>query len=279
MIDIGKFNHLEVIKEVEFGVFLDGGSAGNILLPKRYVPANTKLGDSLDVFIYLDSEDQLIATTERPLVQVNQCAYLRVNDVNHYGAFLDWGLPKDLMVPFKQQQQRMSVDRSYVVYVYLDDASQRLVASSKLNKHLPEKARCYQPGEQVDLLIYAKTELGYKAVINQSHLGLIFRDDAFKPLKPGVSTVGYVKGVRSDGKIDLSLQPRAAQQRTQLSADIMLYLQANGGVSHLTDKSPPDLIYKQFNCSKSNYKKALGALYKDKKIVIEEDEIRLTTAG
>jgi len=275
MASIGKMNHLQVVKLVDFGVYLDAGKFATVLLPKRYVPEGCALGDWLDVFIYLDSEDEVIATTLTPKVMVGQCAYLKVKDVNATGAFLDWGLPKDLLVPYNEQHKPMEVDKSYVVFVYLDPQTDRLVASSKLSRHLLEATRDLEPRQAVDLLICGRSDMGYKAVVNNDYLGLIFRDDAFKPLRYGQRLSGYVKGIRADGKIDLSLQLPAGAGRQDLGEQIIAYLKAQGGSSTLTDKAAPDDIYHQFNVSKKNYKKALGALFKQKRILIEPDKIRL----
>lgn len=275
MLQVGKFNRLKVCKLVNFGVFLDGGSAGNILLPKRYLPDTVTIGDELDVFIYYDSEDQLIATTQTPKAQLGECAYLKVTDINDNGAFLDWGLAKDLMVPYNEQHKPMEIGKSYVVYIYQDIHSRRLVASSRLNRHLSEFSIYFKPLQEVDLLICGKSDMGYKAIINHTHLGLIFRDDAFKPLRYGAQIKGYIKSIRRDNKIDLSLQLPPEKQREELPERIIAHLKDNAGVSSLTDKSAPDNIYHQYGVSKSNYKKALGQLYKQKKIVLGKDEIRL----
>ncbi len=275
MVKIGQTNRLPVARIVDFGVLLEGGKFGNILLPKRYAPPQCSVGDQLDVFVYLDSEDEIIATTETPKVKVGECAYLKVIDVNDAGAFLDWGLSKDLLVPYKEQHKPMELGRSYVVYVYLDPYTQRIVASSRLSRHLQEESRYFKPQQAVDLLICGKSDMGYKAVINHSHLGLLFKDDAFKPLKYGASLKGYIKDIRQDRKIDLSLQLPPVQQRQHLTEQIIAYLRANNGESTLTDKSAPDDIYKQYNVSKGSYKKALGSLYKDRRIVIEADRITL----
>lgn len=275
MVQIGKYNRLSVVKQVDFGVFLDGGDIGNILLPKRYVPSNCEIDDELEVFIYLDSEDEIIATTEQPLVEVGQCAYLKVTDVNQMGAFLDWGLPKDLLVPYNEQHKPMELGKSYVVTLYLDDHSQRIVASSRLSRHLYEESQFFSPQQPVKLLICGRSDMGYKAVVNHSHLALLFKDDAFKPLKYGQSIDGYIKSIRPDNKIDVSLQLPAIQQREQLTEQIIEYLKNNDGVSTLTDKSAPDSIYHQYNVSKGAYKKAIGSLYKAKRILIERDKITL----
>ncbi len=274
-INIGRMNRLQVVKTVEFGVYLDGGHLDTILLPKRYAPDNCKLGDWLDVFLYMDSEDMLIATTLTPKVQVGECAYLKVTDVNRAGAFLDWGLPKDLLVPFSEQHRPMEVGRSYVVCVLRDPNDDRIVASSKLSRHLQEQNVYFRPQQAVNLLICGQSDMGYKAIIDHTHLGLIFKDEAFKPLNYGQQVQGFIKGIRDDKKIDLSLQPPAASGRDQLSEQILEHLRRNNGVSPLTDKCAPEDIYKTFNVSKSNYRKALGKLYKDKKILIEKDRIAL----
>lgn len=268
-------NRLQVVKEVEFGVYLNGEHLDNILLPRRYLPEGCKIGDWLDVFLYMDSEDMLIATTLTPKAQVGECAYLKVTDVNQAGAFLDWGLPKDVLVPYSEQHKPMEVGRSYVVYLFTDPYTDRIVASSRLSRHLQEKNLYFRPQEEVDLLICGRSEMGFKAVINHSHLGLIFKDEAFKPLSYGQRVQGYIKDIRSDKKIDLSLQPPAAAGRDALSAKILEHLQLNNGTSTLTDKCAPEDIYKTFNVSKNNYRKALGKLYKEKKILIEVDRIIL----
>lgn len=276
MITVGKNNRLKVIKQVDFGVFLDGGEDGNILLPRRYVPTDVQLGDDLDVFIYFDSNDEIIATTLKPLIAVGECARLTVKDVNAMGAFLDWGLPKDLLVPYSEQHKPMEVGKSYVVTAYVD-STDRITASSKLNHHLQESDASFRLQQKVDLLIWGRTDMGYKAVINNTHLGLIFRDDAFKPLRYGERTTGYIKTIRADGKIDLSLQLPAGNRQGQdaLENQILAYLEANNGVSTLTDKSKPEDIYREFNVSKGNYKSALGRLYKQRLIVIKDNQITL----
>ncbi len=275
MVNIGQINRLEVVKQVDFGVYLDAEDLGTILLPKRYVPANCALGTWLDVFVYFDSEDCLIATTLTPTVSVGECAYLKVKQVNNVGAFMDWGLLKDLLVPFAEQHKPFEEGRSYVVTAYRDTYTDRILASSKLNRHLSETAHHFQANEPVDLIVFGRSDMGYKAVINHRHIGLIFRDAAFKPLSYGQALQGYIKGLRPDGKIDLSLQLPAGLARPELTRQILDYMQAHGGVSLLSDKSPPELIYETFNVSKANYKKALGALLKQQKIVMEPGQIRL----
>lgn len=274
--DIGKHHHLQVVKSVDFGLYLDGGDEGEILLPKRYVPEGTQVDDWLDVFVYLDSDDKIIATTETPKATVDECAYLKVVSLTRIGAFVDWGLSKDLLVPYKEQSAPMKEGRSYVVYLYVD-SSGRIAASSKLSRHLDEYSTHFTAGEEVDLMISGKSDLGYKAIINGTHLGLIYQGEVFQPLKFGQTLKGYIKAIREDKKIDLSLQPpgKTREQLDDLATQILLHLEENGGQSSLTDKSPPDEIYKTFKVSKGNYKKALGRLYKLKRILIEKHQITL----
>lgn len=279
MADIGKINRLRVSKIVDFGVYLDADELGEVLLPKRYAPQPCKLDDWIEVFIYRDSEDLLIATTQKPLVMVEQCAYLKVVDVNQVGAFMDWGLPKDLFVPFSEQQQPMKPGRSYVVFVYLSDVDGRISASSKLHKFLNEESHYFDINEEVNVLISGQTDLGYKAVINDTHLGLIYKNEVPRPLHTGQKLNAYIKTIREDNKIDLSLNPPSQLTRDALSRQILDHLHSQGGSSALTDKSSPDDIFEQFGVSKSSYKKALGKLYKDRLILIEKNEIKLVHAG
>lgn len=274
MINIGRINRLKAIKQTDFGVFFAGGEFGNILLPRRYVPANFTIGEELDVFIYLDSDDCIIATTLTPKVMVGECALLEVKEVNDVGAFLDWGLPKDLLVPYSEQHKPMEVGRSYVVAVYLDNTN-RITASSKLSRHLEERASGFKLQQSVDLLICGRSEMGYKAVVNNTHLGLIFRDDAFRTPVYGERLKGFIKAIRPDKKIDLSLQQTAVKGRDELADKILQHLQTHNGVSTLTDKSEPEDIYREYNVSKGKYKNALSSLYKQRKILIEAYQITL----
>lgn len=281
-VKVGRTNVLEVVKRLPFGAYLSPGSnkksfdREEILLPKRYEPEDCKVGDLLKVFIYFDSEDRIIATNETSLAQVDECAYLKVVDVNKVGAFLDIGLMKDLFVPFAEQEKRMEVGESYVVYVYLDEYSGRMMASSKLDKFLHETSHYHKENQEVDLLIYAETDLGYKAVMGSNYLGLLYSNEIFQTLKIGEKLKGYVKGMRADKKLDLTLQLPSQSTRSDLANQILDHIKEQGGSSKLTDKSAPDDIYKQFSVSKKAYKKALGALYKRKMIVIEKNKITLS---
>lgn len=274
-LDIGRFNQLKVVKSSDYGVYLDAMDGDQILLPNRDVPKGLEIGDCIDVFVYFDSDDRLIATTTTPKVQVGQCALLKVIDTNRVGAFLDWGLAKDLLVPFSEQQQRMQVGRAYVVYVFHDHLTDRIVASSKLRRHLDEQSPWLKPQQAVDLMVYDKTDLGYKAVIDNQYLGLIFNADAFRSLEIGERLPGFVKAIRPDGKIDLIISQHSAEGDNQLENQILRYLNRRGGKSQITDKSPPETIYREFKVSKKKYKNALGALYKKRQILITADTISL----
>lgn len=275
MVELGKYNTLTVVKVVDFGVYLDGGERGEILLPKEYVPANCFPDDEIRVFVYFDSEDRIVATTETPHIVVGEFAYMKVVSVSSVGAFLDWGLRKDLLVPFREQQERMTEGRSYLVYAYVDKASDRIVASSKIDKYLDQVLPEYEPNQEVDLLIARKSELGYNVIVDHLHWGLIYNNEVFQPLKIGQKLKGYIKCVREDEKIDVALQPSGYEKIDGLSASILEKLQDNGGVLDISDKSAPEEIYRLFGCSKKNYKKAIGALLKKGLIVIEENEIYL----
>ncbi len=275
MVEVGKFNQLEVVKEVDFGVYLDADELGEILLPARYVPEDCELGDWLKVFLYFDSEDLLIATTETPKVEVGRCEMLKVIDINNAGAFMDWGLPKDLLVPYSEQHKPMEEGYSYVVYVFHDEESDRIAASTRLQDHLAEESVWLKPRQAVDLLIAGRTELGYKAVINDKYLGLIFRGDAFRPLRIGERLPGFIKAIRHDGKIDLLISQATLQGDHDLGEQIIHHLQAAGGQITLTDKSAPEEIYAVFKVSKKKYKQALGTLYKSKSVVLKPGVVEL----
>jgi uncharacterized protein len=278
MVAIGQYNRLTIKKQVDFGVYLDDGEMGSILLPRRYVPANAQLGDEVTVFVYFDSEDCLIATTEKPKILCGNSALLTVKDVNQVGAFMDWGLMKDLLVPYSEQHKPFEVGQKYVVTAYTDAHSGRILASSKLHRHLNETANHFKPLAPCELLVFGKTDMGYKVVIDERYLGLVFRDEAFKPLRYGQRLNGFIKGMRPDGKIDVLLQLPAGVGRDELSQKILAYMEAQGGTSLITDKSPPEEIYRLFNVSKSNYKKAIGGLLKQGKIELAPNEIRLKNA-
>lgn len=273
---LGQLNRLVMKKRVDFGVYLDGKSWGDILLPKRYVPATADLGSSIEVFLYLDSEDQLIATTEKPYIMVGQVALLRCVATTKVGAFLNWGLKKDLLVPFAEQAVPMQSDYSYVVYCFVD-RSNRIVASTKLDKFIGKAPIDVVDGQEVDIVVADVTDLGYKVVVNNQHWGLLYKDQVFKPLRRGYKGKAFVQRVRDDGKLDLRLDKANHQQAQDLTAQILNRLAANEGVLALSDKSEPQAIYAAFGVSKKVYKQALGSLLKEGKITIEPSRILLTT--
>lgn len=274
MIKVGQFNQLVVIKAVPFGVYLDGGTWGEILLPNKVVPQGTKVNDKLDVFVYYDSEDKIIATTTAPLATLGCCAFLQVIDVNLVGAFLDWGLDKDLLVPGPEQHRPMEKGKSYIVYVKQDNKG-RLIASSKLD-HFLDKSRAYfRPGDEVNLIIAESTNLGQKVIINESHWGLIHVGDIFQTLRYGEKVRGYIKTVREDGKIDVGLRKTGQDRILELATNILAALHNNGGFLSLHDKSSSQDIQRAFGHSKKSFKSAIGQLYKRGDIDIESDGIRL----
>ncbi len=274
MLALGKINRLTVKKQVKFGFYLDGLSWGEILLPNNVAPKDLQIGQTLEVFLYLDSEDQLIATTERPKIKVGEVAMLQVVATTKVGAFVNWGLKKDLLVPFSEQQLPLKEGQSYLLYCYVDN-SNRIVASSKLDRHLHKTPAPYQAGDKVDIVISEQTDIGYKAVVNHQHWGVLYKNEVFKPLRRGDKLSAYIVKVRDDGKIDLRLNAATYKQALELTAQILAKLEQNGGKLALTDKSSPEQIYASFGVSKKAFKQAIGTLYKDKKIVIAEHGIIL----
>lgn len=271
---IGEINTLKVLHANEDGFVLDGGNKGEVFLAAARAPDSCTAGLKLEVFVYPENDGKLVATCNTPAAQVGECALLKAINVTTAGAFMDWGIQKDLLVPVSQQLSPMEEGKSYVVYLLLDP-QKRIIGSSKLHRYLDERAKDMAPGQQVELLIVGETDLGYKAVINGSHLGLLFKDEVFRKLKPGDRTMGFIKTIREDRKIDLSLRKRGKQSRQELTDRILSHLADNDGTSTLTDYSPPDEIYRQFSVSKGDYKKALGALYKQRKISVAKDRITL----
>ena len=274
-VELGKYNQLEVVKTVDFGVYLNGGDDGEILLPSRYVPENCKPGDVLNVFIYLDNEERLIATTLQPLVQVGEFACLEVAWVNEYGAFLDWGLMKDLFVPFREQKMKMQKGHRYVVHAHVDEDSYRIMASAKVERYLSKDFPEYQPGEEVEVMVWQKTDLGYKVIVDNRFGGLVYRKEIFKALEPGMRMPAFVRQVREDGKIDLTLQKDGLQKVGDFSEILLQYIKDHEGFTPLNDKSDAEEIYDAFGVSKKTFKKAVGDLYKKRLVVLVEGGIRL----
>lgn len=274
---IGRYNSLQIVKHTNFGLYLDGAQDGEILLPNRYIPKDvpTEDEDWLNVFIYLDSEDKLIATTEKPKVQVGEFASLKVVEVNSIGVFLDWGLPKDLLLPYSEEKRTLQAGEYCVVHVYLDKHTRRIAATARLDRYLDKTPANYSVGQEVDLLVAEATDMGFKAIINNKHWGLIHKNEVFKFMRAGKQEKGYIKEIRSDGNISLSLQPVGAEAASSLNTKILSKLRENNGTLPVSDKSDPQVISGLFGVSKGNFKKAIGALYKQGQIVIHADRIDL----
>jgi predicted RNA-binding protein (virulence factor B family) len=279
MFRVGQINQLKINRQTDFGMYLGGTDDGHaeheVLLPNRYIPEDKGIGDMVDVFVYHDSEDRLIATTEKPKAQVGEFAFLDVIDTSRVGAFLDWGLSKDLLLPFAEQTFEPEIGRKLIVFVYLDITG-RISASMKLEKHLKSTPIDYAPEQAVDLLVYGKTDLGYKALINGKHSGMIFANEVFQPLHYGELLKGFIKAVREDGKIDLRLMKaghKAAQE--DIEPKILELLTENGGFLAINDKTPSEKIYDLFGVSKKKYKIALGSLYKKRLITVDDEGIRI----
>ena len=272
---IGDYNTLEVVLEKDFGFYLDGLNYDTILLPKKYIPKGCRLGDKIRVFIYKDSEDRLIATTETPFAKVGDFAYLKAISVNNYGAFLDWGLMKDLMVPFKEQKVKMEENKSYVVKLYLDPITERIVASSKLKKYIEEYSTGLTTGQKVDLLVYSKTSSGFNAIVDNKYTGLIYKNETYQKLSVGQKVTGFVKNIKDDNSIVLALNNTGNSKFDDLAECIINYMKKNGGEMNITGKSSTETIKETFNTSKRNFKVAIGGLYKKRIVVIEDDKITL----
>lgn len=277
MIEIGNYNTLKIIKILSFGAYLDGGNGLEILLPTRYVPQDAKINDTVKVFIYHDNEGRLIATTAKPLAIAGEFQFMEVKSVNKTGAFLEWGLMKDLLVPFKEQKMPMKEGKWYLVYVHVDHVTKRIVASARIDKYLDNTIPNYTFNQEVDLLVADETEIGYKVIINNTHWGLVYRNEIFQRLEKGDHLKGYIKEVRDDEKIDVSLTPLGYQKVEGIASIILESLKAQGGFIAVHDKSEPDLIYSLFRCSKKAFKQAIGSLYKQKLITIEPQGIKLVT--
>lgn len=275
MVEIGKINRLKVIREQEYGFLLDGDKHGEILLLRSDSPVRYNIDDEVEVFIYFDSEDRIIASTRKPKIMVGEFALLKVVSVTTIGAFLDWGLTKDLFVPFNEQKQKMEEGKEYLVHAYYDNKSNRIAASSKIDKYLSSESKNYTNEQMVSLIIGSETDLGYKAIINGLHWGVLYRNEIFRKIKYGQQLKGYIKKVRDDGKIDLTLDKPGPQKIDSVSQAILDKLKENDGYLPITDKSSPEVISKMFGISKKTYKKAIGALYKRKHITLEKDGIRL----
>ena len=274
MINVGEYNELEVVKELDFGIYLKDGDA-EILMPTKWVPKDTKIGDKLSVFIFRDSDDRLIATTVEPYATAGTFAFLEAKQVNQVGAFLDWGMDKDLLVPFREQAQRMEPGRSYVVFVYVDEQTNRMTASTKLNRFIQNDNIELRDNDIVDLLIYSETDLGFNAIINNRYSGLIYKNEIYEAIRVGDKIKGYVKHVREDNKIDLSLQKSGFELVDDVKWRILNMMKQNEGFLALTDNSSPEEIKAKFQISKKAFKKAVGALYRERLVKITDKGIEL----
>ena len=294
MIRLGDYNTLKVVKfavrdnphayggKETFGVFLDGGREGDILMPQKYVPEGTKVGDDIKCFVYLDQDERPVATTETPLAKVGDFAFLECTWVNEYGAFLDWGLMKDLFCPFREQKKKMEMGDSYIVYIHIDEESYRIVATAKVDKYLSPARPTGNNAEEglaigtpVSLLVWQKTDLGFKVIVDNKYQGLIYRNQIFRHVQTGDRLDGYVEKVRPDGKLDISLQPTGRKQTIDFAETLIQWLEDHDGFAPFGDKSAPDDIKRTFQVSKKVFKKAVGDLYKRRIITITDDGIQL----
>lgn len=275
MLCLGKVNSLSLFKKTMYGVFLkDADSDQEVLLPNKYVPNNLDLGDSIDVFLYTDSEDRIVATTLNPKISLHEVAVLEVMDVTNFGSFLDWGLEKDLFLPLGEQDGRVQKGDKVAVCLRLDESTDRLFASAKIKKFSKEETTVKE-GDEVDLIIGKESDLGHQVIINNTYIGLLFFNKVFRPLRKGDKIKGFIEKVRDDGKIDVCLQKKGYIQIVDSQDLLLKKLQRNGGVLHLTDKSDPKTIMQELLMSKAAFKKCVGALYKQRKIKIEADRIVL----
>jgi predicted RNA-binding protein (virulence factor B family) len=280
MIEIGLYNDLVVLREAAVGLYL-GDSTGTeeVLLPKRYVPQDAVVGDTLHVFVYLDNENRPVATTLKPYATSGEFAFLRVKELNQYGAFFDWGIDKDVFSPYSEHIGEVEEGEKYLLGIFIDERSGRIAASLKWNQFIDNDTSALKEGEKVNLLIAQETDFGYKAIINNQYQGLLYRNEVFEPLQPGDVKTGYIKQVRDDGKVDLSLQLQGYGYISDTKQIILEKLKAGKGFLSLGDKSSPDEIYAQLNMSKKVFKKTIGGLFKDRLITISDYEIRIADDG
>ena len=281
-LQIGRTCQLKVNRQVEFGFYLDGGEQyGEVLLPNGEIrpDIDVHIGEPLEVFLYLDTQERIVATTHMPLAQVGDFAYLEVAWVNNFGAFLHWGPQKDLFVPFREQKMKMMKGHSYIVHVHLDPETYRIMASAKVEHCRSQNFPPYRTGDQVELLIWQKTDLGLKAIVDGRYGGLLYDTQMFRSLRTGDRVKGDISQVRPDGKLDLSLQCPGQRGVEDFSAQLLRHLQMNGGQTPLGDKSPAEEVYALFGVSKKVFKKAVGDLYRQRLIEISDTGIRLTPQG
>jgi predicted RNA-binding protein (virulence factor B family) len=275
MATIGKTNRLKVLKKSERALILDGGELGELPLPLKDLPEAYHSAKKVEVFVYPDSADTLAVTTQQPRAEAGEFALLKVVTVNPYGAFLDWGMERDLLVPFSEQHHEMIEGRNYIVYLYFDEVAHRITATSRIDRYLDQEPPPFFEGEKVNLLIGGKTDIGTKAIINNTHWGVLYADEVFETLNYGQKTTGFIKKIRDDDKIDLYLHKPGYGEVDALSRKILDYLKSHDGLMTITDKSPPEVIYSNFGVSKKKFKMAIGGLYKKQLITLDKNEIRL----
>jgi len=275
MVYIGDYADLRIDRFTSVGAYLEDDEGFEVLLPNKYLTDDMEENQTINVYIYNDSEDRPVATTETPKIELNDFAFLKVKAVSSFGAFLDWGLEKDLLVPFKEQTAKMVEDGIYLIRLYRDDQTNRLVGSARINRYLEDEVTDLEQGDEVDLFVAEITDLGRKVIVNEKYSGLIFKDRIIRPLRNGERTKGFVEFVREDGKIDISLVPIGLEKLDEFSELLLDYLKDNGGISKVTDKSSPDLIRTELGMSKKSFKKAVGNLYKNKKVKLTDTTIEL----
>lgn len=277
MIHVGIHNELIVDRILAPGAFLVDNEGNDVLLPNKYIPAGMKIGDQLKVFVYNDSEDRIVATTLCPLIQLHEFGYLKVKDINNIGAFLDWGLEKDLLVPFRQQHRRLNIGQWCLVYLYIDSLTHRLAATTKVEKHFEKENIELEINQEVDLLITSESDLGVNVIINNTYSGMIFRNQIYKDIMMGDHIKGFIEQIRTDGKIDVNLRKKGMKNLEAGAQTILEELRASNGFIALTDKSTPEEIQSVLQMSKKNFKKSLGILYKNKQVLLKEEGVLLRT--
>lgn len=275
MANLGKYNNLTILRKTDFGFILDGKESGDILLPNRYVTKEMEVGQTIKVFVYLDGEERWTATTLHPHAAAEEVARLKVNAIEKSGAFLDWGIMKDILLPFSEQKIKVEVGKSYLVYIYVDPVTERITATMKLEKFLDKTPANYKEGEKLEGIVWTKTELGYKIILENKHTGLLYSNETFKKMFPGDKIDVWVKRIRTDGKVDLVAEPKGFKISTQAGELILQKLKEAGGSMPVHDKTPPEVIYQQFGISKKAFKAACGQLYKARKIEITPSGIKI----
>lgn len=273
--NIGEYNTLRIDRFTSVGAYLENEKGEDVLLPNKYLAHNLEINDEISVFIYTDSEDRPVATTEVPFAKCGEFAWLAINSVTNFGAFADIGLEKDLFIPLKEQNAKLEEEKSYLIYVYLDEQTQRMVGSAKINPFINSAIDEIQQGDEIDVLIANRTDLGYRVIVNQQYLGLLFEDHITRPIQSGEVCKAFAEHVRLDGKIDVSLVPLGYEKFEEMESVVLNFIQQNDGRLHLTDKSEPEEIKRMFGMSKKLFKKSIGGLYKKRIINILDGYIEL----